>query len=281
MNGFVQALQENRVLFLGHQGTYGEQPANSLSGFKRAIELGADGIETDLHGTADGRIVLMHDDDVSTHVVAKGKLTEMTFEQVRKLNVASKFRPGFESETVPTLEELLELAKPIPNFLLNLEFKDYPEQIGEVAYKTVDETIRLVEEADMGDRVIFATLSCGILRYIYEKYGNRYPLESVYPSFLMKGKFAEDIYEHSLYASVINVEIRENGSRDWLGAQREPVMPHEEMEKLKSYGMAPCICVSPWDTEETVKRCMAEGIMMYICNYPSNSKAIFKKLHTI
>ena len=90
MNGFVQAAREGRILLLGHQGVYGEAPANSLSGFRKAVEMGLDGIETDLHGTLDGRIVLMHDDDVTGTTLGVGKLTEMTFEEARKLNVAAE-----------------------------------------------------------------------------------------------------------------------------------------------------------------------------------------------
>ena len=93
MNEFVKAAESGRILFLGHQGTYGERPGNSLSGFRRAIEIGAHGIETDLHGTKDGRIVLMHDDDVTTTTLSEGLLTQMTFEEARKLNVAENSDP--------------------------------------------------------------------------------------------------------------------------------------------------------------------------------------------
>lgn len=278
MNEFVKAAQEHRILLLGHQGVYGEQPANSISGFKKAVEMGLDGIETDLHGTKDGRIVLMHDDDVSTTTLSEGKLTQMTFEEVRRLNVAEKFRPGFAAETVPALDELLEIAKPVEGFLLNLEFKDYPEVIGDAAYQTIDESIRLVEEAGMGERVIFMSLSCGVLRYIQEKYGDRYPLESVYPPHVMVGEFDESIYEHSLHTGVINVRVREDGTNDWLEAQRKPVPSHEEIEKLKSYGMIPCVSLSPWDTEENVRRCIEEGFELFISNYPSNAQKVFQAL---
>ena len=40
MNGFVQAAREGRIIILGHQGVYGEAPANSLSGFRKAVEMG-------------------------------------------------------------------------------------------------------------------------------------------------------------------------------------------------------------------------------------------------
>jgi len=278
MNEFVKAAQEHRIFLLGHQGVYGELPANSLSGFKRAIEMGLDGIETDLHGTKDGRIVLMHDDDVSTTTLGEGKLTQMTFEETRKLNVAEMFRPGFGFEPVPTLEELLAMAKPVPGFLLNLELKDYPEVIGDAAYRTIDETIRLVEEAGMGERVIFCSLSCEALRYIIRKHGDRYPIESVFPSFVMVGEFAEDIYEHSLYAAVINVKVCEDGSHDWMEAKRRPVLPHEKIEELKNYGIRGCMSQSPWDTEDVIKQCVEEGVEMFIGNYPSNSKRIFEDL---
>ncbi|MBR7040429.1 MAG: hypothetical protein IKI24_01145 [Clostridia bacterium] len=278
MNGFVRATREHRILLLGHQGVYGELPANSLSGFKRAIDMGLDGIETNLHATKDGRIVLMHDDDVTATTLSEGRLTQMTFEEVSKLNVAEKFRLGFGFEPVPTLNELLEMAKPVPGFLLNLELKDYPEMMGDTAYRTIDGIVRLVEEAGMGERVVFCSRSCAALRYVVGEYCGRYPIESVYPSYVMIGDFGEDIYEHSLYAAVINVKVREDGSRDWLEAQRKPLLPHEKMTELKSYGMCPCICCSPWDTEEIIGRAVEEGIEMIIANYPSNTKRIFEQL---
>ena len=161
---------------------------------------------------------------------------------------------------------------------MNLELKDYPERIGNVAYQTIDEAVRLVEEAKMGERVLFSSLSCEALRYIIRKYGDRYPIESIYPSFVMVGDFDEDIYEHSLYAGVINVKVREDSSRDWLEAQRKPLLPPEKMAALRSYGMRPCISQSPWDTGDVVKRCLEEGVEMFIGNYPSNTKRIFEQL---
>ncbi len=94
----------------------------------------------------------------------------------------------------------------------------------------------------------------------------------------MVGDFGEDIYEHSLYAGVINVKIRKDVSRDWLEAQRKPLLPHEKMVAIRNYGMCPCISCSPWDTEELTNRCIEEGIEMFIANYPSNTKCIFEQL---
>ncbi|MBQ2955354.1 MAG: hypothetical protein IJE08_02725 [Clostridia bacterium] len=90
----------------------------------------------------------------------------MTYEEARRLNVADKFRPGYPAEPVPSLAELFELAKPVPGFLLNLELKDYPERIGDIAYRAIDETVRLVEAAGMGEWGMFSSLSCAALRYI-------------------------------------------------------------------------------------------------------------------
>jgi len=45
MNEFVKAAQEHRIFLLGHQGVFVELPDNSLSGFKRAIEMGLNGVE--------------------------------------------------------------------------------------------------------------------------------------------------------------------------------------------------------------------------------------------
>ena len=51
-----------RPALLGHRGASAERPENTLAAFARALELGADGIETDAHLTRDGAVILAHDD---------------------------------------------------------------------------------------------------------------------------------------------------------------------------------------------------------------------------
>jgi glycerophosphoryl diester phosphodiesterase len=53
------------VLVIAHRGASAVEPENSLAAFRRAFELGADGVELDVHTTADGELVVMHDADLA------------------------------------------------------------------------------------------------------------------------------------------------------------------------------------------------------------------------
>jgi glycerophosphoryl diester phosphodiesterase len=89
---------------IGHRGAPREFPENTLPSFSRAIELGADGIELDVHVTADGVAVVHHDSDVATwNGRAKRPIVSMTAKQLSEVELA----PGV---FVPTLEQVVSLA---------------------------------------------------------------------------------------------------------------------------------------------------------------------------
>lgn len=101
-----------------HRGLSLDAPENTLGAFKLSKSLGADAVEFDLEFTKDGIPVVLHDDTVDRTTDGKGSISEMTFEEVRKLNAAVYFgdKERFSQELIPTLDETIEL-------LLQLEMK--------------------------------------------------------------------------------------------------------------------------------------------------------------
>jgi glycerophosphoryl diester phosphodiesterase len=92
---------------IAHRGASREAPENTLAAFTRALALGADGIELDVHQTADGAVVVHHDPvprppDGETSLAWK-PLSAMTAEEVRRLRIAG-------DNAIPTLQEVLELV---------------------------------------------------------------------------------------------------------------------------------------------------------------------------
>jgi glycerophosphoryl diester phosphodiesterase len=92
---------------IGHRGAPREYPENTLPSFARALELGADGIELDVHATRDGTVVVHHDPIPRTaggHAALGGRaIADLTYDQIRALSVA----PGVR---IPTLAEVLSLV---------------------------------------------------------------------------------------------------------------------------------------------------------------------------
>ncbi|KAM9222943.1 glycerophosphodiester phosphodiesterase 1 [Leptosomus discolor] len=92
---------------IAHRGGAHDAPENTLAAIRQAAENGATGVELDLEFTADGVPILMHDDTVERTTDGSGRLCDLTFDEIRKLNPSAKHRlwSKFQGEKVPTLRE--------------------------------------------------------------------------------------------------------------------------------------------------------------------------------
>ncbi|XP_040430762.1 glycerophosphodiester phosphodiesterase 1 isoform X3 [Cygnus olor] len=92
---------------IAHRGGAHDAPENTLAAIRQAAENGATGVELDLEFTADGVPILMHDETVERTTDGSGRLRDLTFDEVRKLNPSAKHRlwSKFQGEKVPTLRE--------------------------------------------------------------------------------------------------------------------------------------------------------------------------------
>ncbi len=107
---------------IAHRGASGYAPENTRAAFERAIEMGADAIETDVRLSADGELVLMHDATVTRTTDGRGPVADHTLAELRALDAGSWYSDAFAGERVPTLAELIEDVAPrIP---VVLEIKD-------------------------------------------------------------------------------------------------------------------------------------------------------------
>nr|MDO8084380.1 glycerophosphodiester phosphodiesterase family protein [Candidatus Sigynarchaeum springense] len=103
------------VLVIAHRGFSGKYPENTMLAFRKAIEIGAGGIELDVHATSDGHIVVMHDGDVRRTTNGSGLISKMTLGEFQKLDAG-------QGEHPPLLEDVIVLCKEHGTFL-NIEIK--------------------------------------------------------------------------------------------------------------------------------------------------------------
>ena len=138
-----------------HRGAMSHAPENTIAAFETAIKMGVYRIECDVRQTADGHLVLMHDDTVDRTTDGSGKLREMTLEQVKKLRaVRGAGGPGGTgSEPVPTLKEALECAKGRCKLLVELKDTDIAAA-----------TVSLIEACGMTPSCTISTFHEGSLR---------------------------------------------------------------------------------------------------------------------
>ncbi|MHB8933580.1 MAG: glycerophosphodiester phosphodiesterase, partial [Bellilinea sp.] len=101
----------NKPYVMAHRGNRVHCPENTLASFQRAIDEGADIIETDLHLSADDNFVCIHDATLDRTTNGTGPVADKTLEELKQLS-ASYGRPEFEAERIPTLDELILLLPP-------------------------------------------------------------------------------------------------------------------------------------------------------------------------
>lgn len=102
-----------------HRGVMALQPENTMSAFRLALDTGADGIETDVHLTKDGELVLIHDETLERTTDGSGLVSSYTLDELRRFNAGVR---SSQQEAIPTLQELLELVRDT-SIRLNLEVK--------------------------------------------------------------------------------------------------------------------------------------------------------------
>jgi glycerophosphoryl diester phosphodiesterase len=102
-----------KLFCFGHRGACGHEPENTLRSVRRALELGAHGVEVDVH-LADGQLMVIHDDTLQRTTNGVGRIAEKTFDYLRSLDAGL-------GEHIPTLAEVLDTVN--HRAVINVELK--------------------------------------------------------------------------------------------------------------------------------------------------------------
>jgi glycerophosphoryl diester phosphodiesterase len=112
---------DHTVTVTAHRGASRDAPENTLAAVRKAIEHGADYAEIDIHLTADGVPVVLHDEDLQRLAGVPKRPSELTLAELQRIDIGSRFSPAFAGETVPTLAAVIDLAR--GRIRLNIELK--------------------------------------------------------------------------------------------------------------------------------------------------------------
>ena len=137
-----------RVLRIGHRGAAGHAPENTLAAIRKGIALGVDFVEIDVRRTADGVLVVLHDGTVNRTTNGKGRVDRLCLRDIEKLNAGS-------GEHIPTLDEVLRVARGEAGLMLELKVKGVAPQ-----------TVEVVREAGFRDPVIYASFLHDELKHV-------------------------------------------------------------------------------------------------------------------
>ena len=115
------------ILKIAHRGAKGYAPENTLFAFQKAIDLGCDAIELDVHLSLDGELVVIHDEKVNRTTNGNGFVNQLLTKELKTFLIAEKHE-------IPTLKEVLDLTD--RKCIVNIELK---------SYETAEKVVVLIE----------------------------------------------------------------------------------------------------------------------------------------
>lgn len=224
-----------------HRGFSGKYPENTLMAFQKAIEVGADGIEHDVHYTKDGVLVVIHDERVDRTTDATGYVRDFTYEELSKLDASYKFKE-FGVQRIPTLREYMELVKD-KDIITNIELKT-----GVFEYPGIEKMVcDMIHEYDIKDRIIISSFNhYSVLR-----------MKALDPT--MKCGLLEEswLLNAGAYVAASGVECYHPMYKN---------MTPEIVAEIKSHGLE----INTWTVNEAdeIREMFERGVDSVISNYP-------------
>jgi glycerophosphoryl diester phosphodiesterase len=152
----------DKFLVIAHRGGRGLGPENTLYTFRRAVDLGVDVLEMDVHRTKDGHRVVLHDTTVDRTTNGTGPVSRFTLAELKELDAAYRWSPDNgksfplrgQGLAIPTLEEVFDA---FPQTRINIEIKD-PGQT------ELSSLCRSIRDYGMSQKVMIASFNAGVLK---------------------------------------------------------------------------------------------------------------------
>ena len=147
---FYDASARTRVI--AHRGFSGAAPENTLAAVRAAIEIQADMVEIDVTLTADGHVVVIHDETLDQTTGGSGKVSDFSLAELQQLDAGSWFDPSFAGERIPTLDAVLDEVE--GRILLNVEIKSEAVDRG-----IVTKVASAIQRQGLIDQVVVSSFS--------------------------------------------------------------------------------------------------------------------------
>lgn len=147
------------MFVIAHRGANKLAPQNTIHAFLKAAELKSDGVETDVHVTKDGELVLCHNGTVDKTSNGRGRISDMSLSDLKRFDFGSWFGRRFKNTTIPTLDEFLQTMKDTAVSVLNIELK--PQKGGRLDF--VDTVIQKAKEYGLADKLFISSFDYRIL----------------------------------------------------------------------------------------------------------------------
>lgn len=149
-----------KPIVIAHRGASFAAPENTMAAFEAAKEIGADGFETDVQLTKDGKMVIHHNYTIDANSDGSGKVSDMTLEELKKFDFGFWKGKEFAGERILTLKECLKEAEKFS--VVNVELKAPMDR--SIPY--VRQVAKEIKDAGLVDKIIVSAFDHTLLRDI-------------------------------------------------------------------------------------------------------------------
>ena len=145
---------------IAHRGASYLAPENTLTAFRKAMEIGADGVEMDVQQTYDKKLVIHHDFIIDWHTDIRGQIYDMTEGELKALDFGSWKDVSFKDERIATLHEAMTLCREMEGTIVQLEMKATIDDDPDFVPRVIEE----IRAADIADRLVLISFNHDLLR---------------------------------------------------------------------------------------------------------------------
>lgn len=237
-------------LVIGHRGFSRIAPENTLSAFEAATKLGVDMIELDVTLSKDGKLIVIHDDDLDRTTNGKGPVVNHTLEELKLMDAGSWLNNEFKASKIPTLEEVFNQFG--NKVMINVEIKEPTHPTISVVEKVVD----LIQKRKLAPTVVISSFNHDVLKKVYS-------LDKSLKIAVLTDKSLDKIDAVALTKSLHGISFNPDSQH----------ITKEEVDKLHEAGLL----VLPWshtanDSPETIQKMLAIGVDGIFTNHPDIMK---------
>jgi len=235
-------MKQDHFLVISHKGAGEYAPENTLKAIQKAIDLGAEFVEFDIHKTKDNKIVLIHDADTYKTTGKHGIIKNMTLSEIKKLDAG-------EGEKIPTLQEVITVAKNKIN--LQIEIK---------AEGLINNLVQLLHQENLIESSIISSFSLSELIKLRKK-EPKLRIGYLLPEKMQNVRFIKrnilkatknHFYAIHPHFSIVSKEIVEYSQNNNLTVNVWTVNDEKTMKKLINLGVNGIIT----DEIEVLKNCL-------------------------
>lgn len=139
--------------YFAHRGASAHAPENTMVAFRTALEQGAQAIELDVKCSADGEVIVLHDQTLDRTTNGSGDLRTFTLQHLKSLDAGAKFDEKFAGEKIPTLREVLDQFG--QRLIINIELTNYATPGDDLVTRVAS----LVKQFQLESRVLFSSFN--------------------------------------------------------------------------------------------------------------------------